>query len=164
MRNMPRGDCQRPCFDQLNPHILEYQQNSKRFKMCAFSWSKNCRLQSPLGKDIIWFLHQDFIKLLAFDAVCGIIKKFLKVFTVWSKNSKRIPELSFGTSRRRVGQFGLKMYPKKKPHYVESQGIHSSGIKFMEWFQCISLWASVFISFNRSRFLRCCILKKNDVF
>ena len=46
---LPRGDCKRPCFDQLNAHILERHQNSKRSKMCAFSWSKHGRSQSNLG-------------------------------------------------------------------------------------------------------------------
>ena len=32
-----RGDCQRPCFDKLNAHILKRQQNSKRSKVSAFS-------------------------------------------------------------------------------------------------------------------------------
>ena len=32
-----RGDCERPCFDQLHAHILEGQQNSKQSKMCLFS-------------------------------------------------------------------------------------------------------------------------------
>ena len=44
-----RGDCKQPCFDQLHAHILERQQNSKRSKMCAFSWSKHGCLQSPLA-------------------------------------------------------------------------------------------------------------------
>ena len=55
-----RGDSKRPCFDQLythifNLHILERQQNSKCSKMCAFSWSKHGRSQSPLGSK---FLHK----------------------------------------------------------------------------------------------------------
>ena len=44
-----RGDCKRPCFDQLHAHILERKQNSMRFKMCAFSWSKHGHSQSPLA-------------------------------------------------------------------------------------------------------------------
>ena len=48
----PRGNCKRQCFDQLNAHILERQQNSKRYKMWPFSWSKHVRSQSPL----VWSL------------------------------------------------------------------------------------------------------------
>jgi len=48
MLHQSRGDCKRPCFDQLHAHILERQQDSKRYKMCAFSWSKHGRSQSPL--------------------------------------------------------------------------------------------------------------------
>ena len=40
------GDCKQLCFDQLNAHILERQQNSKRYKMWAFSWSKHGLLQT----------------------------------------------------------------------------------------------------------------------
>ena len=32
---LSKGDCKRPCFDQLHAHTLERQQNSKRSKMCA---------------------------------------------------------------------------------------------------------------------------------
>ena len=54
--SISRGDCQRPCFDQLKAQILERQQNSKRSKMCAFSWSKHGRLQSPLGLYELYFV------------------------------------------------------------------------------------------------------------
>ena len=36
-------------LNQLHAHILERQQNSKHSKMCAFSWSKHGRSQSPFG-------------------------------------------------------------------------------------------------------------------
>ena len=47
----PRGDCERPCFDQLSAHILERLLFCWRSKMCACSWSKHGRLQSPLDID-----------------------------------------------------------------------------------------------------------------
>ena len=47
-----RGDCERPCFDQLNAHILERLLFYLRSKMSACSWSKHGRLQSPLGANV----------------------------------------------------------------------------------------------------------------
>ena len=46
---LPRDGCKRPCFDQLNAHIVECLLFCWRPKMCVFSGSKHGRLQSPLG-------------------------------------------------------------------------------------------------------------------
>ena len=52
-----RGDCKRPCFDQLHAHILDRQQNGKHSKMCVFSWSKHGRLQFPLASKIVYIFE-----------------------------------------------------------------------------------------------------------
>ena len=44
-----RGDCEPPCFDQLNAHILERLLFCWHSKMCACSWSKHGRSQSLLA-------------------------------------------------------------------------------------------------------------------
>ena len=48
-----RGDCKRPCCDQLNAYILERLLFCWRYKMCVFSWSQHGRLQSFLGLNMI---------------------------------------------------------------------------------------------------------------
>ena len=54
---------------QLHAHFLEQQQNSKRSKMCVFSWSIHGRSQSPLG----------LINLLFFAFYC-VIQNFYACF------------------------------------------------------------------------------------
>ena len=47
-----RGDCEWPCFDQLNAHILGRLLLCWRSKMCTCSWSKYGRIQSTLVGEV----------------------------------------------------------------------------------------------------------------
>ena len=62
--------CKRPCFDQLHTHILERLQNSKRSKMCAFSWSNMAAhrsIRSLLGKWFGFFIYRETKVLQSFE-------------------------------------------------------------------------------------------------
>ena len=69
----PRGDCERPCFDQLNAHIFERLLFCWRSKICACSWWKHGRLQSPL----------------VFNFQSNYVSLHTKIHEPWNINFKR---------------------------------------------------------------------------